>query len=100
MKGNKRRQQIKQKRISAHLERVNLFAAGIDIGSQSHYVAVPEELDSEAVREFSCFTGDLNRMADWLVKLGIQTVAMESTGVYSTGSPPLKYSKNVAWRYC
>lgn len=37
---------IRQNRINAHLERVNLFAAGIDIGSQSHYVAIPEELDS------------------------------------------------------
>jgi transposase len=81
MKDSKRRR-IKQKRISAHLEWVNLFAAGIDIGSQSHYVAVPEDLDDEPVREFSCFTGDLNRMADWLVEIGIRTVVMESTGVY------------------
>ena len=72
----------KQKRISTHLEQVNLYAAGIDIGSTSHYVAVPAELDDQPVREFPCFTGDLNRMADWLVKMGIQTVAMESTGVY------------------
>ncbi len=72
----------KRRRISAHLKRVNLFAAGIDIGSRSHYVAVPEELDREPVRAFACFTGDLNRMADWLVKIGIQTVAMEATGVY------------------
>lgn len=82
MKDGKRRSRIRQKRVSAHLERVNLFAAGIDIGSQSHYVAIPEELDSEPIREFSCFTGDLNRMADWLVVTGIKTVAMESTGVY------------------
>jgi hypothetical protein len=82
MKDSKWRRRLKQKRISAHLERVNLFAAGIDIGSQSHYVAVPAELDDEPVREFSCFTGDLNRMADWLVGIGIKTVAMESTGVY------------------
>lgn len=81
MKDGKRRW-IKQKRISAHLERVNLFAAGIDIGSQSHYVAVPEDLDDEPVREFSCFTVELNRMADWLVEIGTKTVAMESTGVY------------------
>jgi len=74
--------EMKNKRIRKHLEQVNLFAAGIDIGSQSHYVSVPEELDTESVREFSCFTGDLNRMADWLVKIGIQTVAMESTGIY------------------
>ncbi len=72
----------RKKRISGHLEQVNLYAAGIDIGSTSHYVAVPNELDDEPVREFSCFTGDLNRMADWLVQIGIQTVVMESTGVY------------------
>lgn len=79
---SKRRRQLKQKRISSHLEQINLFAAGIDIGSQSHFVSVPAEMDSEPVREFGCFTGDLNRMADWLVEIGIQTVAMESTGVY------------------
>ncbi len=82
MKTNKQNKQIKNKRISKHLEQVNLFATGIDIGSQSHYVSVPEELATESVREFSCFTGDLNRMADWLVEIGIQTVAMESTGIY------------------
>jgi len=82
MKNNKQSKQVKSKRISKHLEQVNLFAAGIDIGSQSHYVSVPEDLSTESVREFSCFTGDLNRMADWLVEIGIQTVAMESTGIY------------------
>ncbi|MCF6281218.1 MAG: hypothetical protein L3J28_03255, partial [Candidatus Polarisedimenticolaceae bacterium] len=60
MKSNKQRKRIRQRRISSHLEQVNLFAAGIDIGSQSHYVAVPIELDSEPVREYACFTGDLN----------------------------------------
>jgi len=79
---SKRRKQIKKKRISSHLEQINLFAAGIDIGSRSHFVSVPEDLDSEPVREFGCFTGDLNHMTDWLVEIGIQTVAMESTGVY------------------
>ncbi len=73
---------MKRKRISKYLEQVNLFAAGIDIGSRSHYVSVPIELDDEAVREFPCFTADLKRMADWLVDIGIKTVAMESTRVY------------------
>jgi transposase len=81
MKNNEQNEQVKQ-RISKHLEQVNLFAAGIDIGSRSHYVSVPEELSPEFVREFPCFTGDLNRMADWLVEIGIQTIAMESTGIY------------------
>jgi len=69
-------------RLNKHLEQVNLYAAGIDVGSQEHYVAVAEGLDDKPVRSFPCFTGDLNRMADWLVEIGIQTVVMESTGVY------------------
>src|SRR3546814_12865161 len=72
----------RRRRVRAHLERVNLFAAGIDVGSRSHFVAVPEDLDAEPVREFAAFAGDLHRLADWLVSLGIGTVAMESTGVY------------------
>lgn len=57
-------------------------AAGIDIGSASHFVAVPPERDDEPVREFSSFTVDLERLADWLTACGVDTVAMESTGVY------------------
>ena len=57
-------------------------AAGIDIGSRFHVVAVPPELCAEAVQTFQAFTGDIERMADWLVSIGIKTVAMESTGVY------------------
>lgn len=57
-------------------------AAGIDIGSRSHWVAVPTDRDDKDVREFSSFTADLNRLADWLTRCGIKTVAMESTGVY------------------
>ena len=57
-------------------------AAGIDIGSRFHVVAVSPDLSDEPVRTFQAFTGDLQRMADWLVDIGIQTVAMESTGVY------------------
>jgi len=61
---------------------LNPNAAGIDIGSESHFVAIPEGRDAATVREFSCFTSDLNSLADWLVQCGITTVAMESTGVY------------------
>ncbi|MGK2953516.1 MAG: IS110 family transposase [Thiobacillus sp.] len=57
-------------------------AAGIDIGSRFHVVAVPPELCADAVQTFQAFTGDIERMADWLVSIGIKTVAMESTGVY------------------
>ena len=68
--------------MSQQFKHLNPNAAGIDIGSESHFVAIPEGRDSAIVREFSCFTGDLNRLADWLVQCGITTVAMESTGVY------------------
>lgn len=57
-------------------------AAGIDIGAKSHFVAVPADRDPEAVREFTSFTDDLRRLAEWLRQCGIDTVAMESTGVY------------------
>jgi len=57
-------------------------AAGIDIGSASHFVAVPPDRDDEPVREFNSFTADLQRLADWLDACNVDTVAMESTGVY------------------
>ncbi len=57
-------------------------AAGIDIGSAAHFVAVPPDRDDEPVREFASFTADLRRLADWLDACGVDTVVMESTGVY------------------
>jgi transposase len=57
-------------------------AAGIDIGSEIHYVCVPRDRDSQSVRKFGCFTSDLNELANWLSRCKIKTVAMESTGVY------------------
>jgi transposase len=57
-------------------------AAGIDIGCSSHFISVPPDRDDEPVREFSSFTADLNALADWLKACGVDTVAMESTGVY------------------
>lgn len=57
-------------------------AAGIDIGSAAHFVAVPPDRDEQPVREFASFTVDLNAIADWLTACGVDTVAMESTGVY------------------
>ena len=64
------------------LELTHPNAAGIDIGSASHFVAVPADRDDEPVREFASFTADLHRLADWLRECGVDTVAMESTGVY------------------
>ncbi len=67
---------------SKDLQRVNPLAAGIDIGSCSHWVAVDPGLCDESVREFASYTGDLHAMAGWLIDCGVVTVAMESTGVY------------------
>ncbi len=41
-------------------------AAGIDIGSAAHFVALPPDRDDQPVREFASFTVDLNAIADWL----------------------------------
>jgi len=64
------------------LEVVHPDAAGIDIGNESHYVAVPPTRDSQPVRRFGCTTAELKEMAQWLKQCGIRTVAMQSTGVY------------------
>ena len=68
--------------LPRNLQHINVHAAGIDIGSRSHFVAVPEGIDEMPVREFSSFTGDLEQMAAWLISCGVTTVAMESTGIY------------------
>jgi transposase len=64
------------------LEVVHPHAAGIDIGNESHYVAVPPTRDRQPVRHFGCTTVELKALAEWLKQCGIQTVAMQSTGVY------------------
>ena len=66
----------------AGLPIIHPFAAGIDIGSRFHVVAVSPDLSDEPVQTFQAFTGDLQRMADWLIATGTKTVVMESTGVY------------------
>jgi transposase len=57
------------------LEVVHPDAAGIDIGNESHYVAVAPSWDKQPVRCFGCTTGELKAMADWLKQCGIRTVA-------------------------
>jgi transposase len=64
------------------LEVVHPHAAGIDIGNESHYVAVPPSRDAQPVRCFGCTTAELKKMAEWLTQCGIRTVALQSTGVY------------------
>jgi transposase len=57
-------------------------AGGIDVGNESHFVAVPPDRDENPVREFGCWTAALNEMAEWLKSCRIDTVAMQATGVY------------------
>jgi len=64
------------------LEVIHPDAGGIDIGNESHYVAVPPGRDSQSVRRCGCTTAELKALAAWLKQCRIQTVAMQSTGVY------------------
>jgi transposase len=59
---------------------VNPYAAGIDVGSRSHFVAIGQE--AHQVKEFGVYATDLKSLADWLLENKIKTVAMESTGTY------------------
>jgi transposase len=61
---------------------VNPHAAGLDIGSEEIWACVPEDRDPQPVRVFGTFTPDLYALADWLAACRIETVALESTGVY------------------
>lgn len=76
MASNRKRKRRQETRV------VHPRAAGIDIGSDRHWVAVTPELEEEPVRSFRSFTGDLHALADWLEACGVESVAMESTGVY------------------
>jgi transposase len=64
------------------LEIVHRNAAGIDVGNASHFVAVPGDRDPQPVREFGCWTADLERMAEFLQQCRIDTVLLQATGVY------------------
>jgi hypothetical protein len=76
---SKKKYSKKPVNLPKHLEHINKMAAGIDIGSKSHFVAVPEGCTDVCVREFESFTTDLQELANWLDSCGIETVAM---GVY------------------
>src|SRR5262245_8241167 len=67
--------------LPPQLAAVNLHAAGIDMGAEAHYVAVPPRDAPQPVRRFGACTADLTALADWLAACRITTVALESTGV-------------------
>jgi hypothetical protein len=78
----KSNQKSNQKTGASLLSCLNLNAADVDIGATEIYVAVPGDRDPQAVRCFPTFTEDLHAAAAWLKACHIETVAMESTGVY------------------
>ena len=63
------------------MRQVNRHAAGVDIGAHEIMACVPDGDDQQLVRAFGTYTADLDALADWFVDRGIQTAAMESTGV-------------------
>ena len=71
-----------RRKHSRALEQINHHAAGIDAGAEEHYVAIPEDGVSPTVRKFSTTTAGLYELADWLAQAGVDTVAVEATGVY------------------
>jgi len=63
------------------LAAANVHAAGIAVGAEAHFVAVPPSDDPQPVRGFGALTADLAAIAAWLVACAITTVALASTGV-------------------
>lgn len=64
------------------LSRIQPHAAGMDIGAHEIVVCVPGPDSTQIVRGFGTYTAELHDIAQWLLENGIQSVAMESTGVY------------------
>jgi transposase len=82
---NRKQRKVLARRLQVEdpgLDVMHPHAAGIDVGNSAHYVAVRPDRDPDSVRRFECFTADLHRLADWLQRCGVTTVAMQSTGVY------------------
>ena len=78
----KRSRSAAEQQLPAALQAVNLHAAGIDVGAEEHWVAVPAAADPQPVRPFPAHTAGLIALAAWLAACGVTTVALESTGVY------------------
>jgi transposase len=72
----------KKRKHSRLFDQINHNAGGIDAGAEFHWVAVPEDRTRPSVRKFSTLTKGLYELADWLTDAGVDTVAVEATGVY------------------
>ena len=82
MARRKRKISLPSDALPPPLATANLHAAGIDVGAEEHWAAVPPCDDPQPVRRFGANTADLEAVADWLWDCGVTTVALESTGVY------------------
>ena len=83
MKNNKNHKKPKKKiSVEQTWPLINPHAAGVDLGSREHWVAVPQGRAPQSMRCFGTFTGDLQALADWLKECEVTSVAMEATGVY------------------
>ena len=71
-----------RRKSTEQLTIVHPHAAGLDIGAREIFACVPPDRTEEYVKVFGTFTPDLQRLADWLAANEVETVAMESTGVY------------------
>src|SRR4030095_714398 len=107
-KGTKRQKPV---RVSEDMPVINHNTGGIDVGAAEVWVSIPPDRDEEPIQRYEMFTRDLYAMADWLKRRGIESVAMESTGVYwipvfsiferagiAVVLVNAKYAKNVAGR--
>lgn len=83
---------------SISMEIINPNAAGIDIGSRSHWVAIGQQ--EQDIREYGVYNEDLFAMADWLLEKNIKTIAMESTGTYWQNLYAVLISKGFAVILC
>ena len=67
---------------SANIPKIQPLVAGIDVGSENHYVCAPTSDGGTEMRVFGATTPDLLEIAAWFQQLGVVSVALESTGVY------------------
>jgi len=81
-KDERTRKPVKKNRVFNSLTVNNPNSAGIDIGSRNHWVAVAPHLTTNNIRKYSTFTSDLIEICKWLKDCKVETVCMESTGIY------------------
>lgn len=80
--GKKRRSPRIQKQNKRVLEQINHQAAGVDMGAEAVWICVGEHMTDEPVRVFGTTTAQLRASAEWMKSVGVDTVALEATGVY------------------